>query len=263
MRAGSAPHSRVWLAVLVLGIGSTLPAWTAVELVRPEETLLALFTLETQMELETQVLASLGASYRDNQDERARFSGRLEQLYAELEAALAAPGEDSDVEELRRRDQELERLEKAQALAWDEGRRLRQRMLDAKNRLALLRQKVEELIGSLPSATESMTGYWDVVFVPGEQRGVFFLNHSAAILTGEYALEGGFRGSVQGTLIDQKVVLHRIDSRLGRVMDLDGTLSADGLSIKGVWRRFDLSDGRQSTGAWSATRRPAAGRSSD
>jgi len=252
---------RAYLAVLVLGICSTLPAWTAVELVRPEETLLALYTLETQIEMETQVLASLQGGYRDNQEERERFAARLESLFAELESALAAPAEAFHAEDVSRRDQELERLEKAQALAWDEGRRLRQRMLDAKFRLALLRHKVEELIGSLPTATESMTGYWDVVFVPGEQRGVFFLNHSAAILTGEYALEGGFHGSVQGTLIDQKVVLHRIDSRLGRVMDLDGTLSADGLTIKGVWRRFDLSDGRQSTGAWSATRRPAAGRS--
>jgi len=174
---------------------------------------------------------------------------------------LAAPGEDFDAADVGRRDQELERLEKAQDLTWDEGRRLRQRMMDAKQRLEFLQQERQELIGSLPAATESMTGYWDIVFVPGGQRGVFFLNHSAAILTGEYSLEGGFHGSVQGTLIDQKVLLHRIDSRLGRVMDLDGTLSADGLSIKGVWRRFDLSDGRQSTGAWSATRRPAAGRS--
>jgi hypothetical protein len=106
-----------------------------------------------------------------------------------------------------------------------------------------------------------MTGYWDIVFLPGDQRGVFFLDHSAAVLTGEYALEGGFHGSLQGTVIDGKVVLHRIDSRLGRVMDLDGTLSPDGLSIRGTWKRFDLSDGRQASGAWSATRRsPRDGR---
>jgi hypothetical protein len=233
----------------------------AVELVRPEETLLALFTLETQVEMENQVLASVQAAYRDNVEERERYAVRLDRLYAELESAVVAPGDDFDADDVRRRDQELERLEKAQSLAWDEGRRLRRQMLDAKNRIRLLGDKVEGLIGSLPAASESMTGYWDIVFVPGEQRGVFFLNHSAAILTGEYALEGGFHGSLQGTIIDQKVILHRIDSRLGRVMDLEGTLSADGMSIKGVWRRFDLSDGRQSSGAWSATRRPAAGRS--
>jgi len=257
MRAGTR------VALLMLGICAALPAWSAVELVRPEETLLALYTLETQKEMENEMLASLHAAYSENQDERERFAVRLERLYAELEAALAESGDDFDADEIARRDQELERLEKAQTLAWDEGRRLRQRMLDALNRLALLQQKVDDLIGSMPSADESMTGYWDVVFVPGEQRGVFFLNHSAAILTGEYALEGGFHGSLQGTVIDQNVVLHRIDSRLGRVMDLDGSLSADGLSIKGVWRRFDLSDGRQSSGAWSATRRPATATSGD
>lgn len=253
-------YGAAWV-VLVLLLCSTLPAWSAVELVRPEETLLALYTLETQIELENLMLASLQGFYRDNQEERERFAARLVRLFAELASALAAPGEDFDAADVGRRDQELERLEKAQDLTWDEGRRLRQRMMDARQRLEFLQQERQELISSLPAATESMTGYWDVVFVPGGQRGVFFLNHSAAILTGEYALEGGFHGSVQGTLIDQKVLLHRIDSRLGRVMDLDGTLSADGLSIKGVWRRFDLSDGRQSTGAWSATRRPAAGRS--
>jgi hypothetical protein len=234
-------------------------ARSEVELVRPEETLLALFTLETQSELENQMLASLRAAYRDNLEERDRFTRQLDQLYSELEAALGAPGDEFDADDVAQRDRELERLEKGQMVAWDEGRRLRQQMLDARARLALLQDKIDGLLGSLPDATESLTGYWDVVFVPGEQRGVFFLNHSAAILTGEYALEGGFHGSLQGTIIDQKVVLHRIDSRLGRVMDLDGTLSGDGQSIKGVWRRFDLSDGRQASGAWSATRRVSSG----
>ena len=247
----------VIVASMLAAVGA---ASAAVELVRPEETLLALFTLETQLELENRVLAEIQASYLDNLDERERYVLRLQEEYAGLESALETPGADFDPDEIGRRDYELERLEKAQTLAWDEGRRLRRRILDTKNRIRLLRLKVDALVQSLPAATESMTGYWDVVLLPGGQRGVFFLSHSAAILTGEYALERGFHGSVQGTIIDGKVVLHRIDSRLGRVMDLDGVLSADGMSIKGSWRRFDLSDGRQATGAWSARRRPLADR---
>ncbi len=247
------------LFVLALGF-AMIPSLAAVELVRPEETLLALFTLETQVEVENGVLAEVEIAYGVNLDERRRYADRLVQLYSQLESSLSAPANRFNPVDVRHRDDELERLEKAQALAWDEGRRLRRRMLDIKNRLALLQSKIDSLARSLPEASQSMTGYWDIVFIPDEQRGVFFLNHSAAVLTGEYALEGGFRGSLQGTLIAGKVVLHRIDSRLGRVMDLDGRLAPDGMSIRGSWRRFDLSDGRQATGAWSATRRPASGR---
>jgi len=248
-------------ARLAHGLLALAAAWVAagearaVELVRPEEALMALFALETQIGMEQSLLAGVELRYQANVEERTRYGARLDRLYGELEAAWAEEEETFDEDAVERGDGELERLEKAQLLAWDEGRRLRREMLKARARLRLLRDQVERLAGSMPSDAESLTGYWDVLFLAGAQRGVFFLIQSGAILTGEYGLEGGYRGSLQGTFVDGQVVLHRIDTRLGRVMDLDGAVSADGESIRGTWRRYDLSGGRPATGAWTATRR--------
>lgn len=248
---------------LALGVLWAAPTSSAVELVRPEETLLAIFTLETQIEMEERLLSRVQEDYAANQTEREQLAARVDRLYDELEAALEAPEEEVQPDEIAERDRELERLERAQGLARDEGRRLRRGMLESRSRIRLLRDRVAGLLEVLPTATDSLTGYWDVVLLTGEERGIFFLNQSGAVLTGEYALVGGYRGSLQGTVIDGQVVLHRIDTRLGRVMDLDGTVSGDGRKIRGSWRRYDLSSGRPATGAWSATRRSATSADQD
>ncbi|HET6372559.1 MAG TPA: hypothetical protein VFG76_04590, partial [Candidatus Polarisedimenticolia bacterium] len=68
-------------------------------------------------------------------------------------------------------------------------------------------------------------------------------------------LDGPFQGSLDGTLVDRKILLHRIDSRLGRSMDFSGFLSPDGQAIKGTWENYDLSNGQTRNGSWSARRR--------
>ena len=225
------------------------------ELVRPEEAMLAIFTLENQLRTEGVLLTGMETEYDANLIERARYTARLQRLYADLESGWVAPEETFDPARLRRGDDELAKLEKAQDLAWDEGRRLRREMLRARSRISLLRVQLSQLLASLPADAESLTGYWDVVLLGGGERGVFFLVQSGAVLSGEYGLQGGYRGSLQGTFIDRSIVLHRIDTRLGRVMDLDGSISADGKVIRGSWQRYDLSSGRPATGSWVANRR--------
>jgi hypothetical protein len=222
---------------------------------RPEQALLAIFALETQIQTENTLVDRVEDQYKANLEERTRYRTRLERLAADLDTAWAAPEEATDAEALARADDELERLEKAMVLAWDEGRRLRREILTGRARLAILRGRLAELSATLPATAESLTGYWDVRLLSGGERGVFFLVQSGAVLSGEYGLEGGYKGSLQGTYVDGQVMLQRIDTRLGRIMDLDGTVAADGKSIRGTWRRHDLSSGRPATGAWSATRR--------
>ena len=262
-RVASLRRARRRLRVLA-GL-ALLVAWPALgveieaESLRPEQALLAIFALETQIQTERALVDRVEEQYRANLDERTRYRTRLERLGADLDTAWAAPEGTADAEALERADDELERLEKAMVLAWDEGRRLRREILTGRARLDLLRGRLDELSATLPASAESLTGYWDVRLLSGGERGVFFLVQSGAVLTGEYGLEGGFKGSLQGTLVDGQVMLQRIDTRLGRIMDLDGTVAADGKSIRGTWRRHDLSSGRPATGAWSATRRdPAA-----
>ena len=233
----------------------TMQGAPPIEMLRPEQAMMAIFNLENQIRMEASLLVETESRYEENQDERGRYDDRLARLYGELEAAWTAPPETFDAEGARQADDDLERLEKAQELAWDEGRRLRRDMLESRARLRLLRAQVDRLLQALPADRESLTGYWDVTLLTGGERGVFFLVQSGAVLSGEYGLQGGFRGSLQGTFIDNQVVLHRIDTQLGRVMDLDGMVSAEGDAIRGTWQRFNLSSGKPASGAWIARRR--------
>ena len=95
------------------------------------------------------------------------------------------------------------------------------------------------------------------MLLPIDQRGTFELKQSGTLLTGTYTLSGGFRGSLRGTLVKSKIHLERIDSRLGRSMDFEGSLSADLMQIRGTWQSYELAEGEGANGQWSATRRLA------
>ena len=84
---------------------------------------------------------------------------------------------------------------------------------------------------------------------------VGFVSQSGALVTGTYRLEGGWTGSVQGTLVERKVYLVRIDSKLGRSMELEGALSGDRKQIRGSWLRYELAGSEGGSGQWSARRR--------
>jgi hypothetical protein len=53
------------------------------------------------------------------------------------------------------------------------------------------------------------------------------------------------------------VYLVRIDTQLGKIMELEGFLSADGKQMRGTWLNYELAGAEGSTGHWSATRRPS------
>ena len=76
--------------------------------------------------------------------------------------------------------------------------------------------------------------------LPRELRGAFSLVQDGTLVTGTYRLEGGWTGSLQGTLVNRKVFLVRIDSRLGRSMEFEGRLSEDGSTVQGTWLNYDL-----------------------
>jgi hypothetical protein len=100
-----------------------------------------------------------------------------------------------------------------------------------------------------------LSGAWELQLMPTDQAGTATLRQSGAVVTGTYQLEGGWTGSLQGTLVNRKVFLVRIDSRLGKSMELEGYLSADGKRIRGSWLNYELAGGEGATGQWSAQRR--------
>ncbi|HEV8375916.1 MAG TPA: hypothetical protein VGR38_06725, partial [Candidatus Polarisedimenticolia bacterium] len=98
-------------------------------------------------------------------------------------------------------------------------------------------------------------GVWDIVYLPSNDKAVFTLRQTGVIVEGEYQHEGGYRGSLQGTLINNKLVLHRIDSKLGAISDLEGQVTSDLKSVKGSWMTRIIADGAPVTGSWSGKKR--------
>lgn len=229
----------------------------AQDLKRPEEQLAAIYSLRVQLEIEQRRLDDALQTYSERAGARDAAAERASRLSRELDDMIAgrAPADRETVqakeEDLQRAEQELEALTRA-------TRGLRAEIRDAHMRIELLSDRIARLRRTLPSDTESLTGSWDVVYLPSNDRGIFSLRQSGTLLVGEYTLEGGWRGSLQGTFVDNKVLLHRIDSKLGRSSDLEGTLAQDGKTIRGTWQNFILSGGQPASGNWVAQKKERA-----
>ena len=87
------------------------------------------------------------------------------------------------------------------------------------------------------------------------QRGLFVLRQAGTLVSGTYELDGGWTGSLQGTLVNRKVFLVRIDSKLGRMMELEGFLSGEETLIRGTWLNYELAGAEGASGHWSARKR--------
>jgi hypothetical protein len=81
-----------------------------------------------------------------------------------------------------------------------------------------------------------------------------FLQQQGTLVSGTYALSGGFSGSFRGTLVAGKVRLERIDSQIGFAAIFYGRLLGQGrnLRLQGNWEATQLASGLPSNGNWSA-----------
>ena len=183
---------------------------------------------------------------------RAQVQVRLQSLYATLDNALrqqeiAIDEVEALIDQAEFSERELDQLIENQRLGirrmLDRARRIR----ELETRAGLLRDQEEQRAGVL-------AGTWEVSMVPGQRRGVFRLEQNGVLVSGTYTLEGGWSGSLQGTLVNRKVYFVRIDSKLGRSMEFEGILSAEGNTIRGSWLNYDLGAEGGAEGQWSATR---------
>jgi hypothetical protein len=240
--------------VLVGTLGALVSAARAQDLKRPEEQLAAIYALRTQLDVEQRRLDAALQRHLENARARQEAAQRTGRLYDDLDDMVAGRAA-ADAEGIRSKEQEVARADiELQALV-SEGREIRREIRDTRERIDLLQDRIGKLRKSLPSDNEALTGTWDVTFTPSGDKGLFTLRQSGTILAGEYNLEGGWRGSLQGTLVDGKVHLSRIDAKLGRSSDLEGTVAPDGRTIRGNWTNFILSGGEPVTGSWVARKR--------
>lgn len=240
-------------AVMIILLGLS-PGFRAQDLKRPEEQLAAIYSLKVQLEIEQRRLDE--ALQRHSEQARAREDarGRLQRLYDDLDSMVEGRAE-GDTALILAREQDIQKTEQEAEALSGETRRIRETIRDAHARIELLGDRIGRLRKTLPSDTESLTGSWDVHYLPSGDKGVFMLRQSGTLLAGEYTLEGGWKGSLQGTFVDGKVLLHRIDSKLGRSSDLEGTLAPDGRTLRGNWQSFILSGGQPTNGSWIARKR--------
>jgi hypothetical protein len=247
-------HAR-WCAVAVaLALLAGPPPGRAQDLKRPEEQLAAIYSLKVQLEIEQRRLDEALQRYSEHVEARQQTGARLGRLYQDLDAMVSGEVEAEPGLVEQREAEILKAEQEAEGLA-RQGHALRAAIRDAHIRIEVLSDRIARLRKTLPSDSESLTGTWDVTYLPSGDKGVFQLRQSGTLLLGEYTLEGGWRGSLQGTFVDGKLLLHRIDSKLGRSSDLEGTLGPDGRTIRGTWQNFILSGGAPTNGSWIARKR--------
>ena len=165
-------------------------------------------------------------------------------------AELAARA-DSSADEIARREDAVATAEQEVRSLLDRRRLLVERLVERRRNVALLDA---ELRGKRPasSAPDVLSGKWSVTQEPGEQRGVFRLALDGTIVSGEYSLEGGFSGSLRGTLIGDRLKLERVDSQLGFTTTYYGRLARDGAQISGTWESTTFGVGAAGSGRWRA-----------
>jgi hypothetical protein len=188
----------------------------------------------------------LTADSRNLADVSRRLESALSLLASSSRAVadVAARG-DVSVEEITRRaetEQEVRTLLERRRLLAD-------RLVERRRSIAALET---ELMGR--KSADLVSGRWSVLLDPGEQRGIFRMTLEGTIVSGEYTLEGGYSGSLRGTLVDDRLRLERVDSKLGFSAIYYGRVAREGSTIAGTWETTNFGGGSPESGHWKAVR---------
>lgn len=203
-------------------------------------------SLRAQLDREKRRLAADSA-------ELSELTRRLEASLRELTTlsrSLAEVASRAEVapEEIARREEAVAASEQEARSLLDRRRLLADRVLDRRRGIAMLEA---ELRGK-GRASDLLSGRWAVWIEPGEQRGVFRMSLDGTLVSGDYSLEGGYSGSLRGTLVGDRLRLERVDSRLGFATVFHGRLARDGQAITGTWESTTFGSGSPGSGRWRA-----------
>jgi hypothetical protein len=184
----------------------------------------------------------------------------LEEQVVQLRAGLSAALDSRDGPDHRRVNEAAEQLARAEgelSELWRNERVVVERIARHLERIEHYAREMETLETREEQKGGALSGTWEFVLMPAGQRGTAKLEQTGALVAGTYELEGGFSGSLQGTLVSRKVFLVRIDSKLGKSMEFEGLLSSDGQRIRGSWLNYELAGSAGASGPWTAQRQAA------
>jgi hypothetical protein len=210
--------------------------------------------LEAVLEIERSMLDEARARYESLSRRRVDLLGEIELLRDALDDAVREQ-QSPDARRLHQIAEQLERAEADRSEMLLTERLLIDRIAQHLERLELFEQQVASVQADQEQTLGPLSGSWDLVLMPSGQRGSAALQQTGAVVNGTYQLEGGWTGSLQGTLVKRKVFLVRIDSKLGKSMEFEGFLSSDRKRIRGSWLNYELAGGDGATGQWTAQRR--------
>ncbi len=191
----------------------------------------------------------LQADVRSLADAARRLDAALTQLSGAIHAASEAVGRGDAPDDLTRREEAVSAAEQDVKAQLDRRRVLADRVVERRRTIAALES---DLSGK--RAADALSGRWTVSVEPGEQKGVFHLVLDGTLVSGEYTLEGGYAGSLRGTLINDRLRLERVDSRLGFSAIYYGRLVRDSGILTGTWETTAFGSGTPESGRWKAVR---------
>jgi hypothetical protein len=181
-------------------------------------------------------------------------SRRLETALSQLAGSVRAVSEgasraDAAADDIARREESVETSEQEVRGLIERRRLLADRLVERRRSIAALEADLQ-----VRKPADAISGRWTVTIEPGEQRGVFRMSLDGTLVSGDFTLEGGYSGSLRGTLINDRLRIERVDSRLGFSTIYFGRLAKDGASIAGTWEATTFGEGAAGSGRWRAVR---------
>lgn len=203
--------------------------------------------VQTQLRLESSLLALDLASYREARDREVGARARVTEVAGRMDQALAG-----DTVALGNIEALHDELSAAREAASTAAQRVEERLVRLEERLRRIGFLEGEVGARVPARPDPVSGRWRVRILPQNAAGTFNLRLSGAVVTGTYTLDGISSGSFRGTYTGNTLRLERIDERRGFDSTFVGTVGAG--QIQGIWLLNELATGGPSRGDWTATR---------
>jgi len=187
-----------------------------------------------------------------------RAEGRLQEAWTRVERGgtdfYHATDQGDDLKSLSLRDEDVRAAESELFMGVLETQQIRRSLLESIAHLEELEGEIRRLAGEQAGENDPLSGRWSLTIEPGDLEGEMVLILDGTLVQGRYELDGGFRGSLRGTLVSGKVRLERVDSQLGFAAIYYGRLNrqSDPPRLEGKWEATQLATGMPAGGGWIA-----------
>jgi len=211
-------------------------------------------TVTQMLRAELQVQrGTLRGLVQELQQSQSLLEDSWERVDRSAQDLVRAQQEGEDAESLASRDADLRDAEGELMMRLFACQRVRSKLAMARERISGLVEELKNLEARGGEHEDPISGRWKVIVDPGGLKGELELHLNGTLVDGIYHLEGGWFGSLRGTLVAGRVRLERVDSKLGLAAVYYGKLTNDDPPrLQGTWDGTHLTSGQPSAGTWVA-----------